>query len=394
MKKKLLLTFISLNIIFNGYSQDIETYKKVQLGETESLTLNSVLGTKFSSGGKQTRNGFAENIPPMTEFIIINVKVDNSNAEYDAEVSKNMMQNLMASKAGPSTKLIGGAALLALSPPKTGYKCDFYMFPNKTNYDAFFKLGIITNYSYEPNQCYPYSSPYQRLNYESFNIVVDVKNLVDKNTLYLAFRNNDNDNAIKVFVNVFALIGNGWTKDVRDEIYKKLYDNLKSKGFSNEDELKETCSCFIVSVTKKYDLEEFKALPEFERNKVVEELIKGCNSELATSDTKSKATTYGNLGWKSFEKGDYDKCLEYSQKALAIDNSLTYIYFNIALVHLIKNEKEAIDKYIDAVQRAKKAIAPVKIIQSALDDILNYEKINGVLANSSDVKDVLSAEIK
>lgn len=391
MTKNLLAIFTFLSLVFHGYSQDIETYKKLPLGQTEVLTLNSVGGTTFSMGGKQTRNRLAVKIPAMSEFVFIEVRVDNSNAAYDAQVSKEMMQNLMASKASPTTKLVGGATLMALSPPKTGYKCDFFMFSDRSNFNAFLEPGIISNYA---DNWISYAYPYRRMNSESFNLIVDVNVLQDKNTLYLGLRNNDNLNAIKVFVNVVALVGNGWKNDIKEELYTNLYKNLKSNGFSNEDKLKETCGCFVDRVTKKYTLDEFRNLPEYEQNAAVEQLLKDCNSEFSTSETKSKATTYGNLGWKAFENGDYDKALEYSQKALSIDNSLSYIHFNIALIALIRNDKDAIDKYIDGIQLAKKDSNPQESLKGALDDILNYEKSKGVLSNSSDVKDVLKAEIK
>ncbi|MFL5765476.1 MAG: tetratricopeptide repeat protein [Bacteroidia bacterium] len=389
--KKLSTLFIALSSILSSYAQDIETYKKVQLGETEVLTLNSVGGTTLSLGGKQTRNRLAENIPLMTEFIIVNVKVDNENAQIDKQANQEMMQNLMMSKASPTTKLVGGATLMALSPPQTGYKCDFFMFSDRKNFNAFVEPGLIMNYADEYTA---YSYPYKRLNSESFNLVVAVDALKDKNTLFLGFRNNDNINAIKVFVNVYALIGNGWTVAVKNEIYQKLYDGMKSNGVSNEEMLKKTCDCFISKISSKYTLQELNEMAEFEKNKIFEDIIKGCSPDLADSDEKNKATTYGNLGWSAFEKGDYDKCLQFSEKALSIDNSLTYVHFNIALVYLVKNLPEALDKYIDAVQMAKKNLNTKQTIKAALDDIANYEKSKGELVNSSDIKEILNAELK
>ena len=64
----------------------------------------------------------------------------------------------------------------------------------------------------------------------------------------------------------------------------------------------------------------------FEAAAIVEETTSNPDGE--------NAINYGNLGWKAFENGDISKCIEYSKKALALDNNLGYVKANLGLCFL------------------------------------------------------------
>lgn len=390
MKKILLFIFLVCFIIVSIYSQTVDGYKKVQLGTTEIFTLNSVAGTAFSSGGKSNRNRLASKIPMLTEYIMLQVRVDNENAELDRKNSQELLDNLKESDLGATTKLFAGATIMSLQPPSTGYKCDFYLFSDRNNFNEFVKPGVFVNWA---DEWKAYQHPYRRKNTESFNLIIDVKDLQTKDFLFIGFRNNENSNAIKVFVDLYAFLGTGWTTEIKTELYDGVYKALKEEGITNEELLSNTTNCFVTDLTTQINSEDFANLSEFEQNKLMEDIMLKCNPKLKTDGKTEKAMMYGNLGWKAYEKGDYEKCLILSNKALELDSSLSYIQFNVALVSLIQNDSTALDKYIDAIQSCKKENNFVESIKAALQDILDYEIKNEAPQEIEDIKYLLNTEL-
>ncbi|MDR0830010.1 MAG: tetratricopeptide repeat protein [Prevotellaceae bacterium] len=73
------------------------------------------------------------------------------------------------------------------------------------------------------------------------------------------------------------------------------------------------------------------------------------------SDEETKAEMFGGLGWKAYEKGEYDKCLELSLKALEYNYNIGWVHSNIGLVYLLKgNYISAIDSYSTAISLYRK----------------------------------------
>lgn len=383
MKNIILIIFLVCFTTILTHSQTVDGYKKVQLGITEIFTLNSVTGTTFSSGGKSTRNRLAKKIPSLTEYILVQVKVDNENAEIDRANSQELLNSLKDSKIGSTTKLFAGATIMSLQPPTTGYKCDFYVFPDRNNFNEFVKPGVIVNWA---DQWRAYQHPYQRKNTESFNLIIDVKDLQAKDFLFIGFRNNNNTDAIKVFVDVYAFLGTGWTNQIKTELYNKVYQALKGEGMTNEEVLNKTTNCFVTNLSTQITSEDFIALSKFEQEELMKNIMLNCNPKLKANENSEKALMYGNLGWKAFENGEYDKCLIMSNKALELDSSLSYIHFNIALVCLIKNDSSTLDKYINAIQLCKKENNSKESLQGALKDILDFESKNSQIMGSDDIK--------
>ena len=72
------------------------------------------------------------------------------------------------------------------------------------------------------------------------------------------------------------------------------------------------------------------------------------------SEKQTKAELYGGMGWKQFEKDNYEKCIEYSNKALE-HYELGWVYANKGLAELVLGrESDAIDSYIQAITLIKK----------------------------------------
>jgi tetratricopeptide (TPR) repeat protein len=113
-----------------------------------------------------------------------------------------------------------------------------------------------------------------------------------------------------------------------------------------------------------------------------------------TTTENDKGMLYGNLAWKAFEKGDLDKCLELSKKALTYNPNLTFVKFNIAYVHLIQEKDEAVDEYISAMADLKNDINPKRNMLGVLKDLRNCKLKTPNLKNLDDVIDLVIAESK
>ncbi|MFC4231452.1 hypothetical protein ACFOW1_06100 [Parasediminibacterium paludis] len=113
-----------------------------------------------------------------------------------------------------------------------------------------------------------------------------------------------------------------------------------------------------------------------------------------TTAENDKGMLYGNLAWKAFERGELDKCVELSKKALTYNPNLCFVKFNIALVHLIQEKDEAIDEYVSAIADLKNDSNPKNSLRGALQDIRDYKLKSPRLKNLNDVEELLIEENK
>lgn len=102
-----------------------------------------------------------------------------------------------------------------------------------------------------------------------------------------------------------------------------------------------------------------------------------------------KGVMYGNLGWGAFEKGDFNKCLELSNKALSYDANLYYVRFNIALVKLLLSSDDCLEAYIDTIASIAKDKTPQQTLQGALQDVRNLKLKSPDLENINDIEVLL-----
>ena len=108
---------------------------------------------------------------------------------------------------------------------------------------------------------------------------------------------------------------------------------------------------------------------------------------------EDKAKLFGSMGWNAYERGELDKCVELSNKALSLNPNLGWVKFNIALVHLEQGKNECLDEYIDAITTCKKDANPKATLKGALDDIHNVKKNKGILNNMIDIESLINNEL-
>jgi len=363
-------------------------YEKHQIGNTEIFKLSSVMSKTL--GGESNRNKIAIKIPEMTEYILVQVEVNNQDVKIDRQNNQELLDNLKKSNVGVNTKLAAGLAILAFRPPITGNQCDFFVFADRENFMEFTKTGVgLANYS---DKWKAYSEPYKKYQTESFNMIIDVNGLRDKNYLFLGFRNNSQNSSIKIALDAIAFIGNGWDTEFKNNLYKDYYDNFIKQGATKEVATK-ISECILNRLQQKTRAE-INNMPEYERKEYFKTAISECLDETKKDkDNEDKAKSYGNLGWKSFEQNDFENSLKYSKQALELDNSLIWVHFNIALVYLVTGKSEAIDKYVNTIQMNKYNEKKQDYFKAALKDIEDYEKKRGVLKNANDIKYLLKSEI-
>jgi len=112
-------------------------------------------------------------------------------------------------------------------------------------------------------------------------------------------------------------------------------------------------------------------------------------------DSQATAITYGNLGWKAFEDGNYDRCLELSQRALNLDNNLSYIHFNIGAVYLVKGMNDlALEEYTKAITMTKKMTPNRQIFEGAIQDLKKYMLQFSSQTDAHEILDILDMELQ
>jgi tetratricopeptide (TPR) repeat protein len=113
------------------------------------------------------------------------------------------------------------------------------------------------------------------------------------------------------------------------------------------------------------------------------------------TEEQLQAITLGNLGWKAFERGDYNKCIECSKKALELDSSLGFVYFNIGLTYLMMGEGvEATTAYTKAISVTKKSSVPKETFKGAIGDLKTYMDKFPAKEDAQDILSLLKEEIK
>jgi tetratricopeptide (TPR) repeat protein len=108
------------------------------------------------------------------------------------------------------------------------------------------------------------------------------------------------------------------------------------------------------------------------------------------TETETKAEMFGGLGWKAYEKGEYDKCLELSKKALELNANLGWVHNNIGLVHLIKGDYiSAIDSYSTAITLFKKSGNSNHWFNESIKDLNALIAKNGQVEGAKDILEML-----
>lgn len=99
---------------------------------------------------------------------------------------------------------------------------------------------------------------------------------------------------------------------------------------------------------------------------------------------------FGGLGWKAYERGEYDKCLELSKKAIELNPNLGWVYNNMGLVYLIKGDYiSSIDCYSTAITLFKKNDNPSPWFNAAIKDLNELIEKHGQLEGANDILEML-----
>lgn len=125
----------------------------------------------------------------------------------------------------------------------------------------------------------------------------------------------------------------------------------------------------------------------------------GINVEVAAivaekSSSRQKGELYGSMGWKAYQSGDYERCLDLSKKAIELDSSLSWVQCNIALVYLITNKPEAIDSYVRAIDLIKRGAHAKEYISAAIKDIDDAKQKLGPIKDADLIRSLLMDEYK
>lgn len=110
------------------------------------------------------------------------------------------------------------------------------------------------------------------------------------------------------------------------------------------------------------------------------------------SDAFQKAELYGGLGWTQFENGDYEKCIEYCNKAND-EYELGWVLANKGLALLMTDkESEAMETYINAITLIKKQHNPEYVFGEMIKDIDNAKKIKPELSGADEIKQLIQIQ--
>jgi len=120
---------------------------------------------------------------------------------------------------------------------------------------------------------------------------------------------------------------------------------------------------------------------------ITEEII-----EQVKNPKQEKAELYGGLGWTQFENGDYQKCIEYCNKANA-EYKLGWVNANKGLAQLmIGDEENAMETYLDAIPLIKKQPNLDYVFNELIKDIDNALKIKPDLKGAKEIKKLIQLQ--
>lgn len=386
---KQLLVFLSLFFSTQTlFGQTIQKIRKVvQIMPEQTFYLNG--GMRATFGGK-SRTYYKIDLPKNT--VEWYYTFSTSEGQSTSPTSLNLVPQL--------TRLIdpsGTTALLAsaIMSPTGSNACDIYLM-NRKNADAF--LEKVDNLGGK----YYYTISGSRENFR--NGTVQIRDAVN-GTCYLGFKNPSASTGITIAFEVAAIVeetvvnNTVWAKESKESLYNSVYQHLKSKSI-DEEVAKEAANCLVTKLSEQKTPAEYESMTNGEKEAFLNSVYATCTEKYKEqkSPDQEKAINYGNLAWRSYENGDVDKCIEYSKKALSLDNTLGWVKGNMGLCYLIKgDESTATDYYIDALSDIKRMKTTFEIkhyLQAVIDDIVHAAKKYPSMKSGSDVKALFQGELK
>lgn len=384
MKKKHLFIILLICSIGTFGQTSTKVRKVVSVMPQQTFYLNG--GGRALLGGK-SRTYFQIPLPKNT----ISWYYTFTTKEGTSSSALNLVPQL--SKYFDPTGLTS-LTLSAILAPTGSSSCDIYLMDRK-NADAF--LEKVDNWG----GSFSYTISGSRQNFK--NGTVEINDKVN-GVCYLGFKNPSSSTGINITFEVAAIVeetvtdNTVWSEETKSRFKNDFYSNFKKQNV--EDDLaKELSECLLLGILSKMNPTQYDVLSSIERQQFLKETFDLCNNKIAGNDSpeKEKATNYGNLGWKSFENGEIDKCIVLSKKALTIEQNIGWIKANLGLCYLIKSQETiATDYYIEAlsdIKALKVSSQRKQYLQAVINDIDNANKIYPNFKGSPAIRSLFQDEL-
>lgn len=384
---KVTLLILTLLVGLNSQAQSTtKTRKVVPVLTQQDFYLNG--GTLGAFGGK-SRTTFAVALPQNTvEWYYVLTTAEGKSAGS----SLNLVPQLTKLLAPTGLGMAGILASSILTPTGSN-SCDVYLLDKKGS-EAFESKADKYGSGFSRY------TDYTRENFR--NGTVQIKDLL-QGTFYLGVRNPSLKTGINIKLEVAAIVeetiidNSVWTVPTKERFSTLFYNNLIQKT-TPEEIAREVSNCMVAKMTTDKTPETYDQMTRSEKESYFQNLMTQCSDKYKIKKTpeQEKAVTYGNLGWTAYEEGDIEKCITYSKKALALDNSLGYVRGNLGLCYLLKNdEATATDYYIDALADFKKDSKTKRTnIEALIKDIDDALKKNPSIKGASTIKSLFQSELK
>lgn len=336
-----LLVFVCLSI--SVFSQE---YEMQQIIYPTPFYLCSV--TNINATGNRSRTTFKVDLPENTVewYYIFSTQKNTEPAPINLLVQANGLMRKMA----PGSEIVG--SILGRLTTNIGIdRCDIYV-ATKEGADDFMAREYMNWVHSAPTR---HLREGARLGVSSGKVAIDD---VLSGTVYLCVKNPNSMTGIYVDLQVVALVDKNpkWQPDQKDKLYERFSEMYEAQSFG-ESAVEVLAHCITEKVISRYTLNELRELSDYESRSLLDMLDSECKdlliglieAESQERKQQNKAIDYGDMGWHMYEDGDLEGCIEYSKKALEIDNTLAFAKGNCGLCLLEKGiATEAMEYYIEA----------------------------------------------
>lgn len=334
-------------------------------------------------------------------------RVWHSRAYVSVDIPPNTVEWFIAFRAMPDTatpqsmnvfgqltKLFdpSGASSVAVNSlllPDGTARCDVMLtdLPNQRLFMAQSKYSYITNLS--------------RINLTHGVIRVDGRQFNGNRQILLY--NSSITTKINVTVSVSAVVQeqqvdyNTWAPASRDTLFN-IYVAAFTKQKMDADAAKELASCVVERTCRQKTPADMMKLSQSERLQLSKAMFDSCVQTMQggpRTEVQEMARNYGDLGWKAYERGEVDKCIEYSKKALAMDSTLGWVHANLGLCYLIRGDQSsATDCYVKAIASHRRdRLSMKRHLEAEVTDIDDAVKKHPTMQGYQDVRELLRSNI-
>ena len=387
MKTFLLACFIAVSTV--SWSQTTEIVREVvTLMPEQSIYLNSTSHGYFKGG--KSRTTYKIDLPTNTiEWYYIYSTSPNRSGSQSLNLIKQLSNVL------DPTGVTSIAVSAIAAPPGTGGIVDVYVMGYK-NYLNFEEKDMFGAWAYSDPGGWPEG--------KTENARQGTKKIDDvrSGTVYLGLKNPHVEVGVNVTFEVAAIVEkevvdySEWSIEVKNQIFNSHKEELIASHI-DANVANDIATCFLEKLVNNYSPEDFLDLSEAESNSIGLALEEECLVELRggpKSAEEQKGETVAGMGWHAYEKGDLEKAITYSKKALEYDPSISWAHGNLGLFYLIKNDEfTALEHYLEAISLAKQdRIHGKEIFVGLIKDIEDAEKAYPDLVDHEEILEQLKVE--